>query len=114
MKIKSTVNLLVDLILFVLIIPTMLTRHQIHEIAGYSFGLFILIHLLLHGKQIFAMMKTWLPNSRSPTTPATGAPCEDPTAPPCDPDGCGRPLTKHPGAVPSLPGPCPHRRQARE
>ncbi len=62
MKIKSTVNLLVDIILFILIIPTMLTRHQIHEIAGYSFGLFILIHLLLHGKQIFAMMKTWLPN----------------------------------------------------
>jgi len=54
--------LLVDLILFVLIIPTMLTRHQIHEIAGYSFGLFILIHLLLHGKQIFALVKTWLPN----------------------------------------------------
>jgi protein-S-isoprenylcysteine O-methyltransferase Ste14 len=62
MKLKSVMNLLVDLILFVLIIPVMLTRHQIHEIAGYTFGILILVHLLLHAKQLFALVKTWLPD----------------------------------------------------
>jgi len=62
MKLKSATNLLIDLILFVLIIPVMLTRHQIHEIAGYSFGILVLIHLLLHAKQLFALVKTWLPD----------------------------------------------------
>jgi hypothetical protein len=64
MKIKSQFNLYVDLILFIILIPIFIARGSAHEVFGYLFGLFTLTHLILHWKQIYALIKIYIPVPR--------------------------------------------------
>jgi hypothetical protein len=61
MKIKSQLNLFVDLVLFVILIPVFIARGNIHEVLGYLFGILLLVHLVLHAKQIFALIQARFP-----------------------------------------------------
>jgi len=61
MKIKSQFNLFIDLIMFVILIPIFISRGNIHEVFGYLFGLLTLIHLVLHWKHIYGLIKVRFP-----------------------------------------------------
>ena len=64
MKIKSQFNLFVDLIMFIILIPIFISRGNTHEVFGYLFGLLTLIHLVLHLKHIYALIKIRFPVSK--------------------------------------------------
>jgi hypothetical protein len=64
MKFKSQLNLFVDLTLFLVLIPIFIARGEIHSELGYLFGLLIIVHLILHAKQIFALFQARFKNQK--------------------------------------------------
>lgn len=61
MKIKSQLNLFIDLVLFLVLIPVYIGRGDIHKVLGYAFGIMLMVHLVLHAKQLFALVQARIP-----------------------------------------------------
>jgi hypothetical protein len=61
MKLKSKWNLIIDLILFIILIPIFVSRGNLHELFGYLFGILTLTHVILHWKQIYSLIKICFP-----------------------------------------------------
>jgi len=64
MKRKSTANLILDLFMLVLYLPVMLVRGDIHHLLGQLFGIILFIHIILHWKQLYCLIKAWIPSPK--------------------------------------------------
>lgn len=64
MRIKPRLNILIDAIMFLIIIPIFIIRGEIHEALAYLFGMLLVIHIILHWKQIEVLVKNLIPNSK--------------------------------------------------
>lgn len=62
MKQKSKVNLLIDLIMICILFPVLFARGDIHHVLGQLFGILLIVHLILHGNQIFCLIRNWIPS----------------------------------------------------
>ncbi|MDD4663654.1 MAG: hypothetical protein PHD83_03185 [Caldisericia bacterium] len=62
MKQKSKVNLLIDLILICILFPVLFARGDVHHVLGQLFGILLIVHIILHGSQIFCLIRTWIPS----------------------------------------------------
>lgn len=61
MKIKSQINLWVDLSMFLSIIPVFITKGEVHKIFAYWLGIMIFTHLVLHAKQFYSLVQVRIP-----------------------------------------------------
>jgi hypothetical protein len=64
MKQKSKVNLLIDLVLIAILFPVLFARGDIHHVLGQLFGILLVIHIILHGNQIFCLIRAWIPSTK--------------------------------------------------
>jgi hypothetical protein len=65
MRIKPKLNILIDAIMFLIIIPVFIIRgKEIHEVLAYLFGMLLVIHIILHWKQIELLVRNLIPNSK--------------------------------------------------
>ena len=67
-KSKNHINIILDMIMTLVIIGIFLVKGDTHESFGYTLGILVTIHVILHWKQIKIMYCQMLPDSISQIT----------------------------------------------
>lgn len=61
MKLKSKFNLIIDVLMFLFLLPVFFGRGHFHEVFGWITGCLFIIHILLHWVQIKCLLSAWFP-----------------------------------------------------
>ena len=65
---KNNINIILDMIMTLVIVGIFLVKGSLHENFGYTLGILVTIHVILHWKQIKIMYCQLLPNSLTQIT----------------------------------------------
>jgi len=63
MKNRNKTNLILDFLMFLTMLAIFCVKGEIHEALAYTIGALVVVHLVLHWKQIKVMFKQLIPQT---------------------------------------------------
>lgn len=63
MKNKGKINLILDLLMFLVMLAIFFVKGEFHETLAYTIGALLILHIVLHWKQFMAMYRKCIPES---------------------------------------------------
>ncbi|MEN6462227.1 MAG: hypothetical protein ABFC94_12765 [Syntrophomonas sp.] len=64
MKNKGKVNVILDIVMFLVMLSIFCVKGNLHETFAYTIGGLVIIHLVLHWEQFTAMYRKLIPEAR--------------------------------------------------
>lgn len=64
-KTRNKVNIVLDMIMVLIILPIFMVKGAYHETLGYTLGAVVILHIILHWNQIKVMFRQLVPEPKA-------------------------------------------------